>query len=121
MTPPTSLGLPADLALLFAPLHKRAFGMATGLAAALVVFLVTAVHLLRSPRPDFDIELLGQYFAGYSASWAGAAVGAAWAFVAGFVAGWFFAFSRNTLIAAWLFLTRTRAELAATRDFLDHV
>jgi hypothetical protein len=37
------------------------------------------------------------------------------------VAGWFFAFSRNLVLAAWLFVTRARSELAATREFLDHI
>ena len=105
----------------FAPLHKRAFGMATGTAAALVVFLVTAIFLLRAPAPGFDLGLLAQYFTGYTVSWRGAFLGAAWGWFAGFVMGWFLAFSRNLLIAVLLLVVRTRAELHQTRDFLDHI
>src|SRR5574341_1243790 len=113
--------IPESLALAFAPLHKRAFGMAIGIAFGLVVFLLTAVALLRPPQPGFSLDLLAQYFAGYTVPWQGALVGTAWGFVAGFVGGWFFAFCRNFVLATWLFIARTRAELSATRDFLDHI
>ena len=107
--------------LAFAPIHKRAFGMATGITAALITFLVTAVYLLRAPRPGFDLGLLAQYFAGYSVSWTGAVIGAIWAGVAGFVLGWFLAFARNLFLALLLMIVRSRAELDQTRDFLDHI
>jgi len=113
--------LPPDIGLAFAPLHKRALGMALGCAAALLVAGVTGLHLLRSPEDSYPLYLLNQYFYGYSVSPAGMAVGGAWAFVAGFAAGWFLAFTRNFAIAATIFIARTRAELAATRDFLDHI
>ena len=113
----------AELALAFAPLHKSAFGMAIGTAVGVVVFAITAMTLLRG-NPEagsFSLWLLGQYFYGYTVSWTGAFVGLAWGMVAGFVAGWFFAFCRNFALATSMFIIRTRAELAATRDFLDHV
>lgn len=118
MSTPSPAG---DLVLAFAPLHKRAFGIACGTVSGLFVFLLTAVYLLRAPTDAFRLELLGEYFAGYTVSWSGALVGLAWGFVAGFVAGWFTAFCRNLIIAVSLFVTRTRAELHATRDFLDHI
>lgn len=115
--------LSQTLSLAFQPLHKRAFGMAVGSAAGLLVFAVTAVHLLRQPAPRTapDLTLLAEYFYGYTVSWAGAFVGLAWGFVAGFVMGWFVAFSRNLVIAVSLFIGRTRAQLEGTRDFLDHI
>jgi hypothetical protein len=118
---PADDALPPALARVFAPLHKRAFGMAFGLACALVMFGVTAGYLLRQPSPGFELGLLGQFFYGYTVSWSGAFVGAAWAFVVGFVAGWFFAFCRNLFIATWIFVTRERAALEQGRDFLDHI
>jgi hypothetical protein len=54
-------------------------------------------------------------------SWTGLFVGMGWGFVVGFVGGWFFAFCRNLALAISIFITRTRAELAQTRDFLDHI
>ena len=109
------------LALAFAPVHKRAFGMAAGIASAMLAFGVTAIYLLRKPDPGFNLGLLSEYFYGYSVSWRGAFVGAAWSFVAGFAAGWFFAFWRNLTLAAYVFITRERQALAQTREFLDHI
>lgn len=109
------------LSMAFAPLHKAAFGAAIGTAAALVVFAATIVSLLRDPGQRLPLYLLEQYFEGYRVSWAGAVIGALWAGFTGFVFGWFTAFVRNLVLAIALFVIRTRAELAQTRDFLDHV
>lgn len=112
---------PSLPAIGFASLHKRAFGVATGTAAALVTFLLTAVYLIRNPDPGFDLGLLQQFFKGYSVSWSGALIGAGQAWVAGFVVGWFLAFTRNLVLAGMLFAGRSREELEQTRDFLDHI
>lgn len=113
--------LPRELQLAFAPLHKRAFGIALGMANALVCFGITAVYLIRAPAPPFQLGLLAEYFYGFTVSWRGAFVALAWGFFVGYVAGWFVAFCRNLTMATFLFVIRTRAELAATRTFLDHI
>jgi hypothetical protein len=113
--------LPESAMLMFAPLDKRAFGAAIGTVSAFAVVAVTAVHLVRTPPPSLDLQLLSQYFPGYTVSWPGALVGAAWAFAAGFCAGWFTAFTRNLVLAISLFVLRSKAELADSRDFLDHI
>jgi hypothetical protein len=113
--------LPPEALLVFAPLHKAAFGVAIGTACGLSIFLATAVGLLLGHPGEVGLYLLSQYFFGYEESWRGALIGLAWGFGAGGVAGWFIAFTRNFTIAAWLFVTRTRAHLASTRGFLDHI
>ena len=113
--------LPRSAVLMFAPLDKRAFGAAIATASSVAVMLLTAVHLLMTPAPTLDLSLLSQYFPGYTVSWTGALVGGAWAFVAGFCAGWFTAFVRNLVLAVSLFVMRSKAELAESRDFLDHI
>jgi len=105
----------------FAPMHKRAFGMAVALTAAVVMFAVTAFHVLLAPGQSSAISLLSQYFYGYQVDWQGAFIGAGWAGVAGFAAGFFFAFVRNFALALWLFTKRTKADLMATRDILDQL
>jgi hypothetical protein len=110
----------AELSLAFAPIHKRAFGVAVGTATGLLLFAITLFHLLLDPEMP-NPELLANYFYGYRVSWLGLAVGTAWGFVVGFVGGWFVAFCRNVVIAVSVFVTRTRAELAQTREFLDHI
>jgi hypothetical protein len=105
----------------FAPMHKRAFGIATGTAGALLMALLTLGALLLPRARNFPLYLLGEYFHGYSVSWAGLVIGAAWGFGVAFVAGWFFAFCRNLALAISTFMIRARAELSDTRDFLDHI
>ena len=109
------------LRLAFAPYHKRALGVAAGLVAGLTVFMVTVFHVVAQPPGAPNIELLGQYFYGYDVTWRGAVVGAWWSFVAAFVAAWFVAFVHNFVMATWLFLLRTKADLSRTTDFLDHI
>jgi len=119
---PDEEDLAGSLALAFTPLHKRAFGTACGLAAGLLLAGATLVYYFRATREQgAGLWLLSQYFAGYEATPVGALIGFAWGGVVGFVAGWFIAFCRNLVIAASLFWIRTRSELAATRDFLDHI
>ena len=119
---PGSEGPELDPILLaFAPMHKAAFGMAIGLVGALLAAVLTVIALVSERAGRFPLHYLSQYFYGYDVTWLGAIVGAGWAMFVGFVAGWFFAFCRNLVLAANVFLIRTRAELAQTRDFLDHI
>ena len=113
--------LPAREALAFAPLHKRHFGTAIGVAAAVVVVTFTILDLFLSPPEARPMNLLSQYFQGYGVSWGGAVIGGLWAFFVGFVAGWFVAFCRNLVLAATIFWVRAKANLRASRDFLDHI
>lgn len=117
----TEEALSGQLALAFGPLHKRALGLAVGTASGAIVFLLTVFHVVVRPDPAPQIGLLREYFTGYTVSWPGAVVGGLWAFTVGFFVGWFIAFARNLVIATSIFITRTRQELAATRDFLDHI
>ena len=119
VTPDPSV--PPRLALAFAPVHKRAFGMAAGVTFGLLVATVTIVHLLRAPEDPYPLSLLAEFFYGYTVSPRGVVVGFFWAGASAFIFGWFLAFARNLVIATMLFISRTRAELSATRDFLDHI
>jgi len=110
-----------QLWLAFAPLHKRAMGVAVGLTLGLFLFGLTAFHLLVLKGVPSRISLLREYFYGYEISWNGAFLGFFWGFVTGFVMGWFAAFARNLILAILIFVGRTRDELAATRGFLDHI
>jgi hypothetical protein len=105
----------------FAPLHKRAFGMAIGVAGAVLMALLTLAGMWLPDAREFPLWLLSEYFQGYSVSLPGVFVGALWGFVVAFIAGWFAAFCRNLALAISAFIIRTRAELDSTREFLDHI
>jgi hypothetical protein len=121
MTQPPANPLPEVLERAFAPLHKLAMGLSVGLTTGLLVFVATVFHVIVQPVDGPRIGLLSQYFYGYDVTWLGAVVGLWWGFVAGFAGGWFVTFLRNLLQAMWIFTTRTRAELAQSSDFLDHI
>ena len=109
------------LQLAFAPLNKRAFGIAAGAAGATFMSLLTAIAVISPRAKEFPLYLLREYFAGYSVSWSGVVVGALWGFGVAFVGGWFAAFCRNLALIISAFFIRSRAELDATREFLDHI
>jgi hypothetical protein len=111
----------SELELAFAPLHKRCLGVAVGTALGLLVFALTAIHVVRSPGEPYPLVLLQQYFPRYEVTWTGAVIGAFWAFWLGFVLGWMFAFLRNLALAVTAFVFRARAEMRENRGFLDHI
>lgn len=111
----------ADLLLAFAPLDKAAFGAALGVAAALLMAGLTVLTLMQAEDERLPLGILNVYFRGYTVSWPGVFIGGAWAGFVGFVFGWFVAFCRNLVMAISLLVIRSRAEMAQTRDFLDHV
>jgi hypothetical protein len=103
------------------PVHKVALGIAVGAVSGVAVFALTLFHVVLTPQDALGIALLSQYLAGYSVSWAGAFVGLFWGILIGFVAGWFVAFVRNVVIASRVLMIRGKADLAQSRDFLDHI
>ena len=105
----------------FAPVDKRALGIAVGVVSGLALFVITALHTLFRPANALPLELLAQYFYGYQVSWRGALVGLLWGLLTGFSAGWFVAFIRNLVVATTVFVFKAKGELANTRDFLDHI
>lgn len=113
--------LDVRLAHVFSPLDKRALGAALGLLAAVIVMLVTVLSMLFDPQRRIPLDLLSQFFLGYDVSARGAVIGALWACFIGFVWGWFLAFVRNLVMALWLMAIRVRADLTASRSFLDHI
>jgi hypothetical protein len=105
----------------FAPVHKRALGVAVGFVIGLSLFAITAFHIVLHPTNGPNIALLAHFFYGYEVSWRGALVGFCWGGFTGFVAGWFVAFVHNLVTALKVFAFKTRGELAQTKDFLDHI
>lgn len=106
--------------------HKSALGFAFGLIAAVLLFAITAIHVLAFTPEErmsqgLPLYLIAQYFAGYEVTWQGAFIGAAWAFAVGFIAGWLLGFVHNFTIGVWLLVIRTKRDLRQTRSFLDQI
>jgi protoporphyrinogen oxidase len=110
------------LSRVFLRLDRLAFGTSLGLAAGLLLLLVT---LGVTTSSDGDVaallQLLDQYFPGYTVSPAGAVVGLAYGFAAGFVVGWLLAMLRNMVLFGYMALVRRRAELSTLRRVFDYV
>lgn len=104
-----------------APFDRRALGLAVGTTSALAVALLTIASLLVDSQGRFPLNLLANYFRGYSVSWAGVSVGAVWAFGVGFCGGWFLAFIRNLIIALWIMKVRIAADVESSREVLDQI
>ncbi len=117
--------LPKNVRFAFAPLVKRAMGFAFGVTFALTLAFMTVWHWVYATRPEDRQHLhLIQYnfFKGYDPETGlGLLIGILWALWTGFVFGWFMAALRNFFVAVWIIVIRTKANLRANRDFLDHI
>jgi hypothetical protein len=116
--PPATIG--------FQRAHKSALGFAFGLIAAMILFAITAIHVLAFTPEErltqgLPLYLIAQYFAGYTVTWEGALIGAAWGFAVGFIAGWLLGFVHNFTIGVWLLFIRAKRDLRQTRHFLDQI
>jgi hypothetical protein len=105
----------------FAPLDKRALGMASGVVLGGLLSVVTLVTVVLGRYPSSNLALLGQFFWGYSISWRGVFVALVWGWAVGFILGWGFALFRNAAVWVWLTVIRSRAEMEQYSDFLDHL
>lgn len=118
----TQPNLPEPVLLAFARLHKTALGVAAGTVAGVGLWLLTVVLVLKGGYPVGPrLQLLGEFFPGYTVTFPGAFVGLLWGFLAGFLFGGAVALLHNFLIWAWLALIRSKAEMEQYGDFLDHM
>jgi hypothetical protein len=111
----------SPLLLAFAPIHRRALGIAAGVVLGGFLSMLTSVAVLRGGEAANALSLLSQFFWGYSVSWSGVLVVFLWGFGLGFIAGWSMALFRNAMVWVWLTAIRSRAEMNEYSDFLDHL
>lgn len=83
----------------FARFDVRALGIAMGAFAAIAIFALTAVLLLKAPSPGNvvgpHLATLANALPGYSVSWSGGIIGALEGFVLGYLVGALFAMGWN--------------------------
>jgi hypothetical protein len=101
----------------FARLDAVALAVAGGTLCASVLFLATALLLLRGAPPGAfvgpHLALLAHFLPGYSVSWAGSFVGILWGFVIGFCSGAAFALFWNLTHYVYLLALVGRDQLTA--------
>ncbi len=60
-----------------------------GLICGVGLFAMTAILLIeQGPNTGAHLQLLGNYFLGYTVTWTGAFIGFVWAFLTGALVGW---------------------------------
>jgi protoporphyrinogen oxidase len=107
---------------IFAPVDEVAMGVAIGVVSGGLIFLATAIMLLKGQKAMTPyLSLLGQYLWGYEVTWAGAFLGTVEAALGGFAAGSILARLRNWAMTAFAFLAKSRAEAMENRDILEKV
>jgi protoporphyrinogen oxidase len=105
----------------FARIDKLGLATALGVVSGGLLFIATLWLIIKGgevvgPR----LQLVGQYFVGYTVTVKGAFIGLGYGFGWGFLVGWMFAYFRNLIIASYLYGMKKKAEMLSFRDFLDH-
>jgi hypothetical protein len=108
------------LVRVFPKLDKAALGAAIGTVSGVIIFVTTVLLVIRDgPLMGQNLQLLGQYFPGYTVSVLGSILGLGYGFVAGFLSGWLFALLRNGTVFFYMAAVHRRAELHMLRVFFE--
>jgi protoporphyrinogen oxidase len=104
----------------FARLDKFGFATAVGTVSGLLIFVATLWVALRGGEEARTyLELMAQFFPGYTVSPNGAFEGMFFGATSGFLFGWFFAYLRNALLALHLYWIKRKTEMLSFTDYLD--
>jgi protoporphyrinogen oxidase len=105
----------------FARFDKLGLATSTGTVCGVLVFAATLWLTLKNDGGMTEImQLLNQYFFGYTVTVKGAFVGMGYTFLWGFLFGWLFAYLHNLLVGFYLYRVKRKAELLSFREFLDY-
>jgi protoporphyrinogen oxidase len=106
----------------FTKLDRFAFGVSTGSLAGLLLFFATLILVLKGGEVvGPNLQLLENYFPGYTVTLFGSLLGFVYGFVTGFVAGWSFAFMRNVTMFLYTAIMQQRAERMLLRKLLEYI
>ena len=104
----------------FAKLDGLALGVAVGTVFGLAILFATVFLILKGGTPlGPNLQLLSQFFFGYSVTFKGSLVGFAYGFGYGFILGWIVASLRNLFLEVYLHIVEFRANMLSYRDFMD--
>ena len=106
----------------FALMDKLSFATAIGSVSGLLVFLATLLLVIKGgPVVGPNLQLLAQYFVGYTATVQGAFIAFGYSFCWGFLFGWLYAYLRNLFLSYYIYRIKKRAELRSFKDFMDRL
>jgi protoporphyrinogen oxidase len=106
----------------FPKLDRVALGFSLGSAAGIVLALATLILVFKGGETiGPTLQLLSQYFPGYSVTVSGSFLGLVYGFFAGFIGGWAFAFLRNATTFITMAVIHHSAERALLRKLLEYV
>jgi protoporphyrinogen oxidase len=106
----------------FARIDKLAFASAVGSVSGLLLFLATIWLVVKGGDVvGPNLQLLSQYFVGYTATVKGAFIAFGYAFFWSFLFGWLFAYLRNLSLALFIYWAKKKSELLSVKDFFDHL
>ncbi len=106
----------------FARLDPLALGIAVGSVSGLLLFLATAILLIKGgPVIGPNLQLLKNFLFGFTVSWKGAFLGFFQAGLGGFLLGYIIASLRNWSMSAYAYLIKRNIEKEEGRDLLDKV
>ena len=106
----------------FARMDKLAFATAVGTVSGLAVFLASIWLVLKGGDViGPNLQLLGQYFIGYTVTLKGAFIGLMYGFLWGFIFGWLFSYLRNLSIGIFLYFIKRKIEIPSFKNLLDFI
>ncbi|MEC4888458.1 MAG: NAD(P)/FAD-dependent oxidoreductase [Nitrospira sp.] len=109
------------LVLAFAKMDKLAFATALGTVSGLTLTLATLWLVIKGgEHVGQTLQLLDQFFPGYTVTGLGALVGFGYGFATGFLWGWLYAYLRNFSLGLVIYRARREAEMMSFQKFLDH-
>lgn len=105
----------------FGRVDKLAFATALGTVAGLFLFFATIFLVIKGGDVvGANLQLLNQYFIGYSVTVKGSFIGMAYSFAWVFLFGWLAAYIRNFIVASYIFRLKKKTELLSFKDLMDH-
>ncbi len=106
----------------FARMDKLALATATGAVSGLAIFIATMALVLKGGDViGPNLQLLNQYFIGYTVSVMGSLIGFGYSFFWGFLFGWLFAYLRNLAVGIFLYYIKEEAEASSFRNLMDYI
>lgn len=105
----------------FARMDKLAFSVALGVVAGFITFAATLFLVFKGgDAVGRNMQLLSEFFLGYTVSIEGAMVGFAYSFLWAFLWGWTFAYVRNFILGLMIYRAKRKVEFLSFREFVDH-